>query len=84
MRPFAAVTTWAGSVAWTDSGTSAIRRIPALDSVDPSVGAELWDSETKLVERLLLAAAEQDKKGKAAAASPNGGTPASTERRKDV
>ncbi|GAA5995250.1 putative oxidoreductase [Rhodotorula paludigena] len=59
-------------------------RIPALDSVDPSVGAELWDSETKLVERLLLAAAEQDKKGKAAAASPNGGTPASTERRKDV
>ncbi|GAA5920895.1 hypothetical protein JCM3775_003996 [Rhodotorula graminis] len=37
-------------------------RIATLDELSPSVGAALWDSESKLVERLLVAAVEAQKR----------------------
>ncbi|GAA5900283.1 hypothetical protein JCM8208_005315 [Rhodotorula glutinis] len=37
-------------------------RITALDELPPTVGAALWDSESKLVERLLVTAVEEQKR----------------------
>ncbi|BGP43039.1 hypothetical protein JCM10449v2_007054 [Rhodotorula kratochvilovae] len=54
-------------------------RIPALDVLPPSVGASLWDSECKLVERLLLAAAEAEKSEEKEGSPAGGG-----EAKKDV